>query len=145
MGVTRYLSRNGRFLFRGGKPLSREYVEPPATGFYLRLVLPDGVRPVLADINLGTFTRVNTEMFSPLTVNFGSTIGFPAVALPISKPLRTAWFITEQNQGAIGGTFDQVFQNLFPSPEVKSFQGILFRVYWTSYITQINSPIQLIA
>lgn len=123
-----------------------EYITPPEEApKYLRTVIPslDNIRPLVGDIDLSTFTSVPLGLTEPLEITFGDTIGFPAFALKAGVPLMKSWYISVFNNGRIGGSNIGYNVNLFPAPVLIPYNGFVYRVYWTSYITQIKEPIQI--
>lgn len=77
-----------------------------------------------------------------VTVNVGSTSSqWVVVAIPSSYPIKNKWWVTELNQGSIGGS-----SNLFGTPTVhpKSspngfWGGISYRIYITNYPSSIGT------
>lgn len=122
-----------------------DYVTPPEEApKYLRAVIHslEDVRPLRSEIDLSTFDVVSLTTYDPLVITFPDTIGFPAFALKVGVPLMTSWYVDVLNNGAIGGDPFSVYQNLWPAPELMEYNGNIYRVYWSSYITQIKKPVE---
>jgi hypothetical protein len=102
---------------------------------------PDYIRPASAD--LSSFANYPKIISEPFVVEFPHTVGYVAFALAFNIPLRTRWLISDDDKGDIGGAYTDVYPNLWPAPETKVYNGVTYRVYWTSYATLIKHPVQL--
>jgi hypothetical protein len=129
----------------GGKILTYEAPELQDVNMVLVKVIetPDYLRPNLSQIDLSAFSNIVTPIQEPITLTFPHTVGYVAFALAFNIPLRTRWLIADDYKGVIGGSYDDVFPKVWPSPETKVFNGVTYRVYWTSYATLIKEPVQL--
>jgi hypothetical protein len=103
----------------------------------------DYLRPLPQDVDLSDFTHYPVIAGEPVEILFPSVVGYVAFALAENIPLRTRWRISDDDRGDIGGSHDDVFPNLWPSPITRVHNGVNYRVYWTSYATLINYPVQL--
>lgn len=99
-------------------------------------------QPSAGTIDLADMTK--------LVVNSTGTISLPvssdssqyvAIAIPTTSPIKTSWYVTELNQGAIGGA-----TNLFGTSSVATknspegfWGGISYRIYITNYQSAINT------
>ena len=101
-------------------------------------VIDSPTRPQIIDIS--TLDVINSgSNFTPLKVKFEDTPGWLVLAEPAYCPLRTRWFVTAVNNGTIGGSYEGFDPNLFPDPIYVNHEGRLWRVYLSSYITQVSS------
>jgi hypothetical protein len=138
------LNLDGEYLKYGDDYL-RYVPAPEVAPTYLRFVIPSvvNVRPLASEVDLSLFDVVSLGQIEPLIINFPDDIGFPAFALKVGVPLMQSWYISVLNNGRIGGSGIGYNVNLFPDPVLIPYNGFVYRVYWTSYITQIKEPIQI--
>ncbi len=76
-----------------------------------------------------------------LRISFPQATGFYIFAIPASAPIRRSWFVSERNQGPIGGAWDDPFSNLWPDPIQQVYQDVLYNVYISSYPTTFSADV----
>jgi hypothetical protein len=99
-------------------------------------------QPNATALNFTGMTKQVASGQNTVTVSVGSTSSqWVVVAIPSSYPIKNKWFITELNQGAIGGS-----SNLFGTPTVHSksspngfWGGVSYRIYITNYASAIGT------
>ena len=99
-------------------------------------------------INSGTKSVISST--GTITINFGSTADdYIWFAVPDTSPLKTVWFISTLNTGAIGGAVSPS-GNLFPAPTVVSinsptalWSGVLYKIYVANYQSGVIVPMDL--
>lgn len=112
---------------------------------------PPGVnRPVANQALINSGTKVVANSSGTITINFGSTSDdYFWFAVPASVPVKTAWFVSVFNNGAIGGPVG-ITGNLFPAPNLVSinsptalWSGVNYNIYITNYQSAISLPMDL--
>lgn len=99
-------------------------------------------QPTAAGIDFAGMTKTVINSNGTISLNVASASSeYVAIAIPATSTIKTKWFVTELNQGAIGGTV-----NLFgtPTTALKNspsgyWGGISYRIYITNYQSAINT------
>lgn len=99
-------------------------------------------QPEASTIDLVSMTKAVVNSSGTVSVNVGSTSSqYVAIAIPTTSTIKTKWYVTELNQGSIGGV-----SNLFgtSSTALKNspsgfWGGISYRIYITNYPSAINT------
>ncbi len=92
-------------------------------------------------INFSNLTKFNKIIRSNLSLDFPDEVGFLVFAIPYAASKRNTWYITDNNRGPIGGSPDGPLANLFPDPGTQEYNGNMYWLYISSYITNVKRPI----
>lgn len=115
--------------------------------FYGKVSAPGAAgtnRPVINQALIDGGTKVLASANGTITIPFNSTSNdYPWFAIPTGSPVKTVWFESNLNSGAIGGAIT-VGGNLFPDRQVllvttAKWAGVSFDVYLSNYQTSIIS------
>jgi hypothetical protein len=112
--------------------------------------LPGVNRPVANQALINSGTAVVADSSGTININFNSGVDdYFWFAVPASMPLKTSWFVTILNNGAIGGPVS-VGGNLFPAPDLVSvnspsllWAGVNYNIYITNYQSAIAASMAL--
>lgn len=110
------------------------YFIPYYLGVSDTLLTPTQIKAL---IESGSATYVNEYVPSDFTIHYGATGKFLWVAHDSNFASKTRWYVSEINQGAIGGA-----TNLFGDIEVETIgmpEWITdFKIYRSNYATSVN-------
>jgi len=100
-------------------------------------------RPTSGTLNMLTLSKVvlSTNLPDDLHIKFPTTSGFAVFALQDHVLLRKSYYISDQNKGIIGGSHLAAQPNLFSDPITLVHDTKPFKVYISSYVTQIDRVI----
>lgn len=88
-------------------------------------------------------TKVVANSTGTLTINFNASEEFIWFAIPESSTSKTKWFVTELNQGNIGGGSNLFSSETFLEVNTVLWNDINYKVYVSNYATTINTNMQL--
>ncbi len=110
-------------------------------------VIQAAQRPDVSSIDLGSLTHIPGQIHTALTINYPEQLGYLVLCIPFSAHARRRWFVATNNRGPIGGPWEgpeekpvKSYFNLFPHHEVVEHNGVLFRVYLSTYPTILKRP-----
>lgn len=116
----------------------------PFSWYYGIFNSPGGVVeiPTSNDINISNGTLViNSDPSQPLNIPFSSqNDDFIWFAIPVIAGTKSNWYVSDLNQGLIGGLADR-FGNLFPDPVTITYGGLNLYLYISTARTNIQSII----
>jgi hypothetical protein len=94
--------------------------------------------PTSSDIDVLTGTLVTLQPPSgSLSIPFNSANDdFLWFAIPVTTSTKSTWYVSVINQGLIGGPVS-IFGNLFPNPEIVTYNGILMYLYISTVRTNV--------
>ena len=115
-------------------------VLPEGSFYYFGLVPAiddESVRPT--EIDLAELTKVEQSPSAPLNLEFADYTGFQVLVLPVNAKSFNTWYIKSNDKGNIGGDVGDIYNNLFPDPELWMIDGAYYKVYITSYFTRFTT------
>jgi hypothetical protein len=94
--------------------------------------------PLASDINLSNGIDINNQNpNNDITIEFNSGVNdFIWFAIPVMATSKTKWFVNTFNKGDIGG-IKNINGNLFPDPEIITYNGTNYRIYISNYRTNV--------
>lgn len=126
----------------GPSPTTTTTTINPFTWYYGKLNSPGGVVtiPTSTDIDISTGTLVTSiDPSGTIPIPFDSTIDdFIWFAIPLSSGEKYQWYISDINQGDIGGEVSR-FGNLFPDPILVNHNDVSMNLYISNYRTNIST------
>jgi hypothetical protein len=105
---------------------------------YYMGVLPE--RP--ESIDFADLTKVNVFPGRVLDVLFPDEVGYLVLCVPLWAREYVRWYVRSNNKGTIGGSIEDPYTNLFPAPDAVNIDGRYYRVYVSSYPTQVISEMK---
>lgn len=107
-------------------------------------------RPIANQALINSGNVVVADSSGNIIINFASTSDdYFWFAVPAANPVKTAWYVSVFNNGAIGGPVG-ITGNLFPAPNLVNINspsalwaGINYNIYITNYQSAINLPMTL--
>ncbi len=119
-----------------------------AVGEYYYGVIETEQRPEPPSIDFNALTRVVGGIPSGLSVPYPDQVGFIVLCIPFASAPRRRWWMATNNKGPIGGGWQgpeekpvKSYFNLFPDPEPIEHNGVVYRVYVSTYPTRVKRPI----
>lgn len=110
--------------------------------YYGRYNSPGGVVPIptAVDINVLSGTLRSTPIPSnPIPIPFNSLVDdFLWFAISIVSGTKSTWYVDVNNNGVIGGPVS-AFGNLFPDPEIVTYNNIQMYLYISTARTNITT------
>lgn len=100
------------------------------------------LRPLTANFS-ALLSMVRSPIPGDLEIDFPRVAGYYIFALPAAADLRRSWYVDEDNRGAIGGSWDDVFSNAWPDPILQTHGGVSYKVYIGSYGTNFTKPVRV--
>lgn len=110
------------------------------TWYYGTYNSPGGLVPIPTSVDIDISTGTSNNLVDPsgtIIIPFNSAIDdFIWFAIPVSAGTKSTWYVSDINQGAIGGAVSR-FGNLFPDPVVVNYNGIDLNLYISCYRTNV--------
>lgn len=105
---------------------------------------PGGVVPIPTEVDINVLDGTLVTATNPsgtLLIPFNSaTDDFLWFAIPVSAGTKSNWYVTDLNQGSIGGPATY-FGNLFPDPVVVNYNGVDLNLYISTGRTNVAQMI----
>lgn len=93
------------------------------------------------EVNKDELIRLEIDVKDGIEIPFSDTVGYLVVLIPWGAQRFRRWWIKSNNKGFISGDWDQHYSNLFPDPQAVSYDGDMYMMYLSSYVTTTNHPI----
>jgi hypothetical protein len=95
-------------------------------------------------ISGGTANKVLSQASGTLSINYNipSSWLYIWVAYQSNYTTKTKWYITALNNGDIDGSFITIATTQLVNSPDNYWNGINFKMHWSVYPTQLDSPIE---